>query len=179
MRTDEDLARAFAAGDDLAFAALYSRYKQPVYVFALRMLRQPEKARDAFQSAFLKVFECRVELARVIRFRSWIFTVVRNHCLNELRRNKSIDTSYVEMDELQGIDDGMMLEQEDENKFLMAAIARLRPEYREAMLLREYQDLSYAEIALVTGSTESAVKSRLFKARQQLHRMLKPYIEKG
>jgi DNA-directed RNA polymerase specialized sigma24 family protein len=83
MKTDEDLARAFAAGDNLAFALLYSRYKQPIYVFALRMLRQPEKARDAFQAAFLKTFECRPELARVIRFRSWIFTVVRNFCLNK------------------------------------------------------------------------------------------------
>ncbi len=179
MRTDEDLARAFAAGDNLAFAALYSRYKQPVYVFALRMLRQPDRARDAFQTAFLKAFECRPELARVIRFRSWIFTVVRNHCLNELRRDRTIDTSYEEMDELQGNDDGTMLEQEDENRFLMEAIARLKPEYREVLLLREYQDLSYEEIAAVTGSTESAVKSRLFKARQQLHRMLKPYVEKG
>lgn len=179
MRTDEDLARAFAAGDNLAFAALYSRYKQPVYVFALRMLRQPDRARDAFQTAFLKAFESRPELARVIRFRSWIFTVVRNHCLNELRRDRSIDTSYKEMDELQGDDDSTTLEQEDENRFLMEVIARLKPEYREVLLLREYQDLSYEEIAAVTASTESAVKSRLFKARQQLHRMLKPYVEKG
>lgn len=179
MRTDEDLAQAFAGGDNLAFAALYSRYKQPVYVFALRMLREPEKARDAFQSAFLKAFECRSDLGRVVRFRSWIFTVVRNQCLNELRRQKSIDTSYEEMDELQGNDDGSTMEREDENRLLREAILRLRAEYREVLLLREYQDLSYEEIAAVTGSTESAVKSRLFKARQQLHRMLKPYVEKG
>ncbi len=179
MRTDEDLARAFSAGDNLAFAALYSRYKQPVYVFALRMLRQPDRARDAFQAAFLKTFECRPELARVIRFRSWIFTVVRNLCLNELRRDKSIDSSVENMDELTGEDVGLLLEREDENRILMEAILRLKPEYREVLLLREYQDLSYEEIAAVTGSTESAVKSRLFKARQQLHRMLKPYVEKG
>ncbi len=179
MRTDEDLARAFAAGDNLAFAALYSRYKQPAYVFALRMLRQPEKARDAIQSAFLKIFECRTWLARVVRFKPWIFTVVRNFCLNELRREKSIDTSYDDMDELQGDDDGTTMEREDENRLLMEAIVRLKPEYREVLLLREYQDLSYEEIAGIIGSTESAVKSRLFKARQQLHRMLKPYVGKG
>ncbi len=90
MKTDEDLTRAFSAGDNLAFAALYSRYKQPVYVFALRMLSEPDSARDAFQAAFLKAFECRSELVRVIRFKSWIFTVARNLCLNELRRSKSL-----------------------------------------------------------------------------------------
>lgn len=179
MRTDEDLARAFAAGDNLAFATLYSRYKQPVYVFALRMLREPDRARDVFQSAFLKTFECRTEVMRVVRFRSWIFTVVRNLCLNELRRNKSIDLSYEDMDELSGEDSSTILEREDESRLLMEAIMRLKPEYREVLLLREYEGLSYEEIAAIVGSTEGAVKSRLFKARQRLHRVLKPYIAKG
>jgi RNA polymerase sigma-70 factor (ECF subfamily) len=179
MRTDEDLARAFAAGDNLAFAALYNRYKQPVYVFALSMLRQPDRARDAFQSVFLKTFECRSELARVARFRSWLFTVVRNHCLNELRRDRSIDPFAGELDELPGDDNDAIMDREDESRLLMEAIGRLKPEQREVLLLRDYEDLAYAEIAAVTGSTESAVKSRLFKARQQLHRMLKPYLGKG
>jgi RNA polymerase sigma-70 factor, ECF subfamily len=179
MRTDENLARAFAAGDNLAFAALYSRYKQPVYVFALRMLRQPDKARDTFQSAFLKTFECRPELAQVVRFRSWLFTVVRNLCLNELRREKSIDSSYEEMDELPGEDEGAVLEREDQSRLLLNAIERLRPEYREVLLLREYEDLAYEEIATITGTTESAVKSRLFRARQELHRSFKPVVGKG
>jgi RNA polymerase sigma-70 factor, ECF subfamily len=179
MKTDEDLARAFAAGDNLAYAALYSRYKQPVYVFALRMLRDPDKARDVFQSAFLKTFECRTDLARVIRFRSWIFTVVRNQCLNELRRLKAVDSSIDEIDDLPAGDNDNSLEREDENRLLLQAIERLKPEYKEVLLLREYDDLSYEEIAAVTGSTESAVKSRLFKARQQLSRILKPFVEKG
>jgi len=179
MRTDEDLARAFAAGDNLAFAALYSRYKQPVYVFALRMLHAPDRARDAFQSAFLKTFECRTELSGIVRFRSWIFTIVRNYCLNELRRDKSIDTSYDDMDELLGDDEGTMLDREDESMLLLDAIGRLKPEYREVLLLREYEDLAYEEIAVITGTTVSAVKSRLFKARQQLHRLMRPYVEKG
>jgi len=176
MRTDEDLARAFAAGDDLAFAALYNRYKQPLYVFALRMLRQPEKARDAFQSAFLKTFERRAELARVLRFKSWLFTVVRNICLNELRRSKSLIQTVEDMDDVQGEDVGAMLEREDEARVLMEVIERLNPEYREVLLLREYEDLAYDEIAAITGTTESSVKSRLFRARQQLHRIMKPYV---
>jgi len=176
MRTDEDLARAFAAGDDLAFAALYNRYKRPLYVFALRMLRQPEKARDAFQSAFLKTFERRAELARVLRFKSWLFTVVRNICLNELRRSKSLIQTVEDMDDVQGEDVGAMLEREDEARVLMEVIERLNPEYREVLLLREYEDLAYDEIAAITGSTESSVKSRLFRARQQLHRIMKPYV---
>jgi len=179
MRTDEDLTRAFSDGDDLAFAALYNRYKQPVYVFALRMLRQPDKARDAFQSAFLKTFERRAELVRVLRFKSWIFTVVRNICLSELRRSKSHDTSADNMDEMQGEDVGAILERDDEARVLMEVIERLKPEYREVLLLREYEDLAYDEIAAITGSTESAVKSRLFKARQQLHRIMKPYVARS
>ncbi len=71
------------------------------------------------------------------------------------------------------------MERQEESMLLMEAIMRLKPEYREVLLLREYEDLSYEEIAAIVGSTESAVKSRLFKARQQLHRVLKPYVEKG
>jgi RNA polymerase sigma-70 factor (ECF subfamily) len=101
--------------------------------------------------------------------------MVRNICLNELRRGKSMDSTVEDMDELRGEDAGTMLEREDEARVLMEAIERLKPEYREVLLLREYENLAYVEIAAITGSTESAVKSRLFKARQQLHRVLKTY----
>jgi RNA polymerase sigma-70 factor, ECF subfamily len=78
-----------------------------------------------------------------------------------------------------GEDEVELLDRDDESRLLMNTIMRLKPEFREVLLLREYEGLSYEEIAAVVGSTESTVKARLFKARQQLHKVLKPYLEKG
>ena len=68
------------------------------------------------------------------------------------------------------------LEAEEDVRLIQQALARLKLEYREVLVLREYHDLSYREIAEITETTNSAVKSRLFKARRALHEMLKPAI---
>jgi len=173
MTSDHDLAKAFRGGDERAFAALFERYRRPLYVFALRMLGEADAARDLVQDVFLRIWERRGQLDRPESFRSWLFAVARNRCLSQLRRERgqvSLDEAPDEALAVGASVDGP--EREQDLALLRRALAGLKVEYREVLVLREYQDLSYAEIADITESTESAVKSRLFKARRALHETL-------
>jgi len=175
MRTDADLAGAFKDGDDRAFAILYDRYKRSLYVFALKMLSEADAANDIVQDVFLRVYEKRQQLDYPERFRSWVFAIARNRCLSHLRQSRKrvpLDEAPDEAITVAASADG--IEAEEDLRLIRRALAELKIEYREVLILREYQDLSYREIAEITETTESAVKSKIFKARRALHETLKP-----
>jgi RNA polymerase sigma-70 factor (ECF subfamily) len=174
-RSDADLAAAFQMGDSQAFAALYERHKRSLFAFAFRMLGDVEGARDLVQDAFVTVLQHREELERPGSFRSWLFAIGRNACLSRLRRDRGqvpLEDAPEEAIAIEPPADGV--EVEEEERSIRRALGRLRIEHREVLILREYQGLSYREIAAVTRSTESAVKSRLWKARQALVRAMAP-----
>jgi RNA polymerase sigma-70 factor, ECF subfamily len=173
MKTDADLAAAFRAGDESAFSQLYDRYKRGLFAFARRMLGDKEAAADLVQTAFLHALERRRQLVRPERFRSWLFAIARNLCLSDLRHRPTPLDDFVEELPDPGGGPDTDLEWEDDIRLVRQALRRMAPDHREVLILREYQDLSYDEIAEVTGSTVSAVKSRLFKARRELHALLK------
>ena len=175
MRTDAEMAAAFREGDDRAFALLYERHKRSLYAFALRMLGEADAARDIVQDVFLKVFERRRQLNKPESFRSWLFTIGRNRCVSHLRESrKQAPLDDVPEEAIAVAADTGEREAEEDVRLIRLALGRLKIEYREVLILREYQDLSYREIAEITESTESAVKSKLFKARRALHEALKP-----
>jgi RNA polymerase sigma-70 factor (ECF subfamily) len=175
MRTDADLAEAFRDGDDRAFSILYDRYRRPLYVFALKMLNESDAASDLVQDVFLRIYERRRQLNHPESFRGWLFAIGRNQCLSHLRQNRGripLDETPEETVTAEAPAD--YLEAEEDLGLIRRALAGLKVEYREVLVLREYQDLSYREIAAITETTESAVKSKIFKARRALHEMLKP-----
>ena len=180
MTTDEELAGAFGRGDDRALAALYQRWRAPLFVFCARMLGQAEEARDVVQDIFAGAYERRGELAQLRSFRAWLFTVARNRCLSTLRlhRNRArLVQSHP--DPAAPAPASAAVESADDTLRVQRALAVLPPDQREALILREYQDLSYREIAEITGATESAVKSRIFRARQALCTLLRPTDSEG
>ncbi len=171
------LIEAFRNGDDFAFVSLYNRYKGPIYTYCVRMLLDREAAQDAMQETFLRIYENRKRLLNTASFRAWLFTVARNQCLNHLRTAKR----RVRLDErmaarLEAPGSGP-LEKWEQIALVTHFLGLLKPEYREVIVLREFQNMSYAEIAAVTRSTMSAVKSRLFKARRKLAQSMEPLIQ--
>lgn len=173
---DYALIEAFQAGDEFAFVGIYNRYKGAVYAFCFKMLVDSEQAQDVTQDTFLRIYENRDRLLKTSSFKSWLFTIARNQCLNSLRRSKrhtgfdaglesslpALETPYSKM------------ERNEQVQFITQFIQSLKPEYREVLILREYQNLTYEEIAAVTRSSISAVKSRLFKARRKLGKVMEP-----
>ena len=181
MRSDEELAEDARAGDQSAYALLYERYRRPLYLFGVRMLGGAEPAADLVQEAFLGFWDRRHELGPLRSFRGWLFTIARNRCLTLLRQRQTrtrLDV-FVETDCTAAEPASGDLEAEEESQLVRRAVAELPAEQREVLVLREYQELSYREIAEITGSTESAVKARLFRARQALADRLRPALTGG
>lgn len=179
LTDDRALIEAFQEGDEFAFVSLYNRHKHAVYTFCYKMLLDRDQAQDVMQETFLRVYENRDRLINAGSFRAWLFTIARNQCLNQLRRSSRHVPLEAERPEMEGGPfAGPMahLEKSEQVELVNRFLARLSPEYREVLILREYQNLSYEEIAAVTRSTLSAVKSRLFKARRKLADFLEPVM---
>ena len=177
MQSDAELMEAIRDGDDAAFRVLYERYKRALYVFALRMLGETDAARDLVQDVFMTVYQKQDQLQRPESFRSWLFAIGRNGCISHLRRNRGRTALEDAPDEAVAVNTtGDQLRAAEKVRMIRRALSELKVEYREVIILREYQNLSYREIADITESTESAVKSKLFKARKALHEYLKPAL---
>ncbi len=177
---DRALIEAFQTGDEFAFVSLYNRYKDAVYAFCVKMLLNKELAQDVLQDTFLRVYENRERLIKTDSFKAWLFTIARNQCLNQLRRNNwqiPLDPEMALPPHLQSAKNTPMHELEKSEKIALVNrfLLELKADYREVIILREYQNMTYEEIAAVTRSTLSAVKSRLFKARKKLG----VYLEEG
>lgn len=180
MIDDKALIEAFQAGDEFAFVSLYNHYKGAVYAFCVKMLLDRALAQDVMQETFLRVYENRDRLLKTNSFKAWLFTIARNQCLNQLRRTKRQVALDVQERPLlsQGATPMGELEKSEQIELVNRFLAQLKPDYREVLILREYQNLSYEEIAAVTRSTLSAVKSRLFKARRKLADFMEPVLRK-
>jgi RNA polymerase sigma-70 factor (ECF subfamily) len=178
---EKALIDAFQSGDEFAFVSLYNRYKAPVYGFCVKMLGDKTLAQDVLQETFLRVYENRERLIKTSSFKSWVFTIARNQCLNQLRRSKR-QVSLEDDTHRQAappVPHGQVahLEKSEQVQLVNYFLDQLKDDYREVIILREYQNLSYAEIAAVTRSTLSAVKSRLFKARRKLAAFMEPVLQ--
>jgi RNA polymerase sigma-70 factor (ECF subfamily) len=176
---DYALIEAFQSGDEFAFVGIYNRYKGPVYAFCLKMLADSAQAQDVMQETFLRIYENRDRLLKTDSFKSWLFTIARNQCLNSLRRsNRHLSFDVAHETAMPSPDTPFSrMEKNEQVRFVTEFLHALKPEYREVIILREYQNLTYEEIAAVTRSTVSAVKSRLFKARKKLGNVMGPLWE--
>ncbi len=173
LMSEKSLIEAFQRGDEYAFVSLYNRHKQGIYAFCCKMLLDKELAADVLQDTFIRVYENRDRLLSTSAFKSWLYTIARNQCLNHLARNKrSVPLDPNRHDKKAPITPIGGLEKAEQVELVNYLLAKLSDEYREAVILREYQNLSYEDIAAITRSSISSVKSRLFKARRKLAKLI-------
>ena len=161
---DEVLMARFAAGHTEAFEALYDRYEEPLFSFCLRLIGDQEVAQDAFQDTFITVIEQRLRYRERGRFRSWLFTVAHNTCLDRARLGRR-RAHLLELHSSTGSNVEASPEQaitaRDE---LVRLLAGLPIDQREILLLHRYAGFSYAEIAEMTSTTAAAVKQKAYRA---------------
>jgi RNA polymerase sigma-70 factor (ECF subfamily) len=160
-------------GDQQAFARLVAAYQGPVYNLCYRMLGGRAEAEDAAQETFLRVYTRLGSYDPQRKLSSWILAVASHHCIDHLRRRRA---KLVSMEELLPWQPQVRSSEQPEQ---LAVDGEAQAEIRELLdglpdkdrlvvILRYWQDLSYSEIATITGATESAVKSRLHRARVAL-----------
>ncbi|MBX3465247.1 MAG: sigma-70 family RNA polymerase sigma factor [Planctomycetes bacterium] len=175
-------------GDQAASRAIVEALHRPVLATIFRFLGQghQREVEDLAQEVFLKVFRAldRFDPSRA-KFTTWVYTFVRNHCYDVLKRRRVPTTSLHSTGEdapPRDVEDRRELRpvQEAENQELGRrigeALAALGEDQRMAFILREYESLDYREIAAITGVNEGTVKSRLFRAKATLRQQLAPYL---
>jgi len=179
-------------GDKEAFTQLVDKYKQPVINLAFRTLHDLTEAEDLAQNVFVQAYKSAWRYEASAKFSTWLFTITRNLCLNEIRRRarhpaESLDQTHAESDEqpLHQVEDKgvasppyQLLQGELEEK-ISEALAYLPENQRTALLLCRQEELSYEEIAEVLGCSLSATKSLIHRGRETLKLKLKPYLRTG
>lgn len=189
---DAELMLRVKRGDRAAFAALVEKYQQPVLNFLLRSLQDETEAEDLAQNVFVQVWKSARRYRRTARFSTWLFTIARNLCLNELRRRArhpatSLESSTSEsetplpqrLEDRQTATPTEALLREELFRKVEAALAELPENQRTAILLCREEEFSYEDIAAILGCSLSATKSLIHRGRETLKQKLKPYLRTG
>jgi RNA polymerase sigma-70 factor (ECF subfamily) len=162
------------SGNQQAFGELVRAHQNAVYNLSYRMLGERGEAEDAAQETFLRAYSHLDRYDPERPFRTWLLSIASNHCIDRLRKRRLTWLSIEEplpphpalnSDEAEPEDAVISSER---SAAIQKMLSALSPEYRAVVVLRYWYDLSYIEIAEVLNTTESAVKSRLFRARQTL-----------
>lgn len=179
---DAELIQEALDGSQEAHRQLVLRYQRPVWGLLQRMVRDSMLAEDLAQEVFVKAFRALGTFDRTRKFSSWLFKIAHNTAIDYLRRKQldtvALETPAGEPDLLAVIPDSesespdSALQRQDLARDLEASLERLRPEYREVVLLRFHEGLSYEEIAEVTDLPLGTVKTHLFRARKAMARYL-------
>ena len=178
--TDEYLAIRLKNGDGRAASQIYERYKTGVYSFCRRLLGDGAAAEDAVHETIVKMMTLHGSLRNPGSLKSWLFTIARNEAFSMLEKRKHYRPLSDEDEKILSEESPVLEFQNDEQSAIITAILdAMLPHYKEVLLLREYEGMNYEEIAGVTRSSVSAVKSRLFKARKALLETMEPYRKAG
>ncbi len=180
---DLELVARALEGSEAAYREIVRRYERSLFTLILRMVRDRSSAEDLAQDSFVKAFRNLRSFDPTRKFSSWLFKIAHNTAIDHLRRRDPVPLSLDaagpdETDLLASVPDrraeppDRALGRADLAHCLERAVATLRPEYREAIVLRFTQDLSYDEIAEVMGLPLGTVKTHLHRARKELAAVL-------
>jgi RNA polymerase sigma-70 factor (ECF subfamily) len=186
---DIELMLAFQKGERSAFEALLRKHYRNVLNFCYRFLGRRDSAEDITHEVFLKAYQSAAGYQPRARFRTWLYTIAKNLCLNELRSkvyqmNSWDEAGDREAEEPNGLPEDLQPPEDrvlrkERRAAIRAAIDELPENQRLAVILRRYDDFSYEEIAAALGISEKAVKSLLNRAKEHLRKKLAPWVEKS
>ena len=181
--TDEELIKEFQDNDTLeAYELLVKRYKDPLINFVYRFVGDRDVCTDIVQDTMIRFYLNKDSYKSFAKFSTWIYTIAGNLAKNELKRRKR-RTIF----SLDNTDDDKSFQIEDDafvtpdisadavlkNTIIQKALLKVKPVYREVVVLRDVEGFSYEEIAEITGLSIGTVKSRINRGRSQLQKLLK------
>jgi RNA polymerase sigma-70 factor, ECF subfamily len=188
---DAQLMLRVQGGDREAFETLMTRYRQPVMNLVYRILGDLNEAEDICQNVFVQVYKSAFRYRVSAKFSTWLFTIARNLCLNEIRRRSRHPTDSIDaqpeaedhpsrdlLDRRTPAPPEVLLQDELERK-IQETLNDLPENQRTAILLCRQDELSYEDIAQVLNCSLSATKSLIHRARETMRRRLKPYLKTG
>jgi RNA polymerase sigma-70 factor (ECF subfamily) len=190
--SDEELMLLVQEGRNQAFDVLVGRYKNRLYLYLCRLLGNEGEAEEFAQEAFVKAYIHAEKYRTVARFSTWLYTIATNLVRNRMRNVKRRPAMVsLWSEDSSGEDGGKWLDLRDDsqrpdydmerkslNEMIQNAIEKIPGKYRPAFVLREINDLSYEEIAAVTGLKLGTVRSRINRGRAHFRKMVAPLVAK-
>ncbi|MCU0611882.1 MAG: sigma-70 family RNA polymerase sigma factor [Candidatus Eisenbacteria bacterium] len=173
---EQELIRAASSGHKDAFGDLYRMYAPRIFSIASGLLLDRDEALDVTQETFIRAWRALPRFHQGSPLFPWLYTIARNRCMSRLAR-RSRDRECVEFDDRVGGETDHSTRTVEIRRDLARALAELKPEHREIILLRHFQDLSYEEIAGSLGCPVGTVMSRLHHARKALAAGMAPWKE--
>ncbi len=163
-------------GDQHAFGLLVQAYQKPVFNLTYRMLGNAQEAEDAAQETFLRAYSSLRQYQPEHKFSTWLFAIANHHCIDRLRKRRVSFVSIEDNPVLENMSgDAPQPERQallsEQSAEMQRLLQQLEPEYRLPLVLRYWEDYSYEDIAATMDITVAAVKSRLFRARQQIAKL--------
>lgn len=182
--SDLELMLRVRSGDTASFEVLLSRYRAPLVGFFVRMVHDRTLAEDLAQEVFLRVYQARERYQPEARFTTWLYRIATNLALNALRDRKPWSVAADESDERSPVAARLVdkrptaeeqLMHSDRERLVREAVEALPERQRAAVILHRYQEVDYHQIGTILGLSESAVKSLLFRAHENLRVRLEPF----
>lgn len=176
---DIDLAERHRYGDETAFEEVYRRFARMVYNLSLRMAGDPQKAEDLAQEIFLRIYRHLGKFNGRSTLKTWIYRITLNHCRSKLGRKRLLTRPLAEENEGEGaelVDERRGPEEKtlahDAARQVTAALIHVKPVFREAVVLRDLEGLTYEEIAEILNVRIGTVRSRIARGRDRLRTIL-------
>jgi len=170
MKEDKELISSFMDGDDIAFEALVLKYRQPAVQFSMQFVHDYYMAEDIAQESFASIYVYKERYNFKASFKTYLFTIVRNKSIDYIRKNKKISLEDVQAIDEISVED--LVVKQEEKIHLKNTIGMLKDDYKIAIYLIDYNDMSYEEAAKVMGKSSVQIKILIHRARKKLKLLL-------
>lgn len=174
--TDPELFELVQSQGNLAndaFSELYDRHSPRVFAYCRRFLGNKEEAQDVLQETFIRLYKSSKRDREMTNVPAFILTIARNLCVNSQKKKKPL----VSYEEFMVVRENYNKDEEELLDLIKMAMELLPEDYKEVFILREYEGLSYQDIADITDSSMANVKVRIYRAKQKVKDILSPYLE--
>src|SRR6478736_6751870 len=175
---DADLVERYLAGDMTAFDELMIRYERQIYRICYRFVENREDAMDLAQEVFIKAFEHLATFRRESTLKTWLYRIAMNHCINHVKKHSH---EFVEVTEFTASVSPTIqshLENQEQREHFMRLVKRLPPKQKAILEMRINEQLSYDEIAKMSGRSVSTIKASVFFALEKLRKLVKDHRKK-
>ena len=177
---DAELVERYLTGDTAAFDEIMVRYERQIYRICYRFVENREDAMDLAQEVFIKAFEHLATFRRESSLKTWLYRIAMNHCINHVKKHSQ---EFVEVTEYTGsvysrVQD--QLEEREQSEQFRRLVKLLPPKQKAILELRINEQLSYEEIARISGRSISTIKASVFFALEKLRKLVKdPELKKN
>lgn len=172
LQSDNEIMGLVQAGDSSKLGILYERHKKDLFSYFYRMTNDSNKSEDLVQNTFIRVIRFNSKFQQDNKFNYWLYSIARNIFMDSINKKDVLKRAATEEALYNQYDDssnaGQAIEKEEKNQMLYIALNRLSPQKKEAIVLSRFQGMKYKDIATLTGSTETNVKSRIRRGIEDL-----------